>query len=214
MHAKTYLITAMLGAFALSGCATGDGSNSGAQTGAILGALGGAAIGSTSKSHNKWVTSAVGGAIGAGIGGALGSTLDAQAADLRRDVNNPNIGIVNTGNELVVTLPEAITFATDSATVSIQTQRDISAVANNLLQYPNSTIVVTGHTDSTGTAAHNQDLSQRRAQSVANVLTANGVPAYRISTVGRASTQPIASNVTVEGRAQNRRVEITIRPNG
>ena len=96
MHAKTYLISAMLGAFALSGCATGDGSNSGAQTGAILGALGGAAIGSTSKSHNKWVTSAVGGAIGAGIGGALGSTLDAQAADLRRDVNNPNIGIVNT----------------------------------------------------------------------------------------------------------------------
>lgn len=213
MITRTVLTAATLGAFALSGCTNGDGTNSGAQTGAIIGALGGAAIGATSKNKNAWITSAVGGAIGAGLGGAIGATLDAQASELRQDVGNPNIGIVNTGSELIVTLPEAITFATDSAVVSVQTQRDLAAVANNLLKYPDSTIVVTGHTDSTGSVEHNQGLSDRRAQAVANALTVNGVPAGRVSTVGRASSQPVASNATPEGRAQNRRVEITIRPN-
>ena len=101
---------------------------------------------------------------------------------------------------------------TDSAVVSVSAQRDIAALANNLLQYPASLVVVTGHTDSTGTVDHNNDLSNRRAQSVASVLTANGVPSTRVSTVGRGSSQPVATNATPEGRAANRRVEIVIRP--
>ena len=176
-----------------------------------MGALGGGLIAATAGKGGVMQT-AVGAAIGAGLGGAIGATLDAQAKDLRNDVSNPNVGIVNTGNELVVTLPEAITFATDSAVLSISAQRDLAALASNLLKYPNSNIVVTGHTDSTGTLAHNMDLSKRRAQSVAAVLTANGVPASRIVTTGVGPTQPVASNATEQGRAANRRVEVVIRP--
>ena len=90
--------------------------------------------------------------------------------------------------------------------------QDIRALANNLLNYPNSTIQVVGHTDNAGTAAYNQDLSQRRAFAVSQVLQGNGVPGGRISAFGRGEDQPIASNLTPDGRAQNRRVEITIRP--
>ena len=103
-------------------------------------------------------------------------------------------------------------LAPDSATLRADLTRDIKAVASSLLRYPNSTIEVIGHTDNSGSAAYNQDLSQRRAVSVANVLRESGVPNGRIAAYGRGEDQPIASNLTVEGRAQNRRVEIVIRP--
>ena len=115
-------------------------------------------------------------------------------------------------DSLQVILPEGILFATDSAAVSGPAQNDLYAVARNLNQYPNSRVEVVGHTDSTGAAAYNQDLSQRRAQSVAGILTAAGVNGNRIVATGRGASQPIASNDTVQGRAQNRRVEILIRP--
>jgi outer membrane protein OmpA-like peptidoglycan-associated protein len=86
-------------------------------------------------------------------------------------------------------------------------------VANSLQRYPNSTVFVVGHTDNTGSAAYNYDLSQRRAASVAAVLRNSGVAGNRLQTVGRGFDQPIASNATAQGRAQNRRVEIVIRPN-
>ena len=89
---------------------------------------------------------------------------------------------------------------------------DLRTVAASLLKYPNSRIEVIGHTDNTGTVAYNQDLSQRRAVSVAGVLRESGVPGGRLSAYGRGEDQPVASNLTPEGRAQNRRVEIIIRP--
>ena len=85
-------------------------------------------------------------------------------------------------------------------------------MAQNLLRYPNSQIQIIGHTDNTGSAAYNQDLSQRRAVSVASVLRESGVPSSRIAAFGRGEDQPIASNLTEQGKAQNRRVEIIIRP--
>ena len=85
-------------------------------------------------------------------------------------------------------------------------------IARNLQQYPDSTIQVIGHTDSTGSAAYNQDLSERRARSVAGILSAGGVSQNRLSTAGRGASQPVASNETVAGRAQNRRVQILITP--
>jgi len=105
-----------------------------------------------------------------------------------------------------------VLFATDSAALRPDLSRDVQAVAQSLLKYPNSTIQVIGHTDNTGTAAYNQDLSQRRAASVAGVLMGAGVPSSRIATIGRGEDQPIASNLTPQGQAQNRRVEIIIRP--
>lgn len=211
MHFKTTVIAAMAGAIALAGCTNPDGTTNSARTGATLGAIGGSIVGASSGKGG--LQTAVGAGIGAALGGAIGSSLDAQAADLRQNVSNPDVGIVNTGNELVVTLPEAITFATDSAVVSISAQRDLGALAQNLLKYPDSRIIITGHTDSTGSLAHNMDLSKRRAQSVALILSNNGVPAQRMTTVGAGPNQPAASNGTDQGRAANRRVEIVIRPN-
>ena len=128
-------------------------------------------------------------------------------------MTTPGVQVVNTGQTLNVTLPEGVLFATDSAAVSGPAQNDLYALARNLQQYPNSTVRVIGHTDSTGRAAYNMQLSQRRAQSVAGIVTAGGVAAGRIATVGMGQTQPVASNDTTAGRAQNRRVEIVIRPN-
>jgi outer membrane protein OmpA-like peptidoglycan-associated protein len=213
MTFKTPLILASVSAFALAGCMdpmTGD--NSRAQTGAITGALIGGAIGATSDGDNRLLKTAVGAGIGAAIGGSIGTMLDRQAADLRGDVGG-DVDVINTGNELIVRMPQDILFATDSAMLRPDLQRDLRAVARNLLNYPDSTIQVVGHTDSTGAAAYNQDLSQRRALAVAEELRFNGVPAGRIQAFGRGEDQPIASNLTPEGRAQNRRVDIIIRPN-
>jgi outer membrane protein OmpA-like peptidoglycan-associated protein len=109
-------------------------------------------------------------------------------------------------------MPQDLLFATDSASVRPDLTYDLKTVAASLLKYPNSRIEVIGHTDNTGSAAYNQDLSQRRAVSVANVLRESGVPNGRMAAFGRGEDEPIATNLTAEGRAQNRRVEIIIRP--
>lgn len=113
---------------------------------------------------------------------------------------------------MIVTLPEAITFETDSTFVRSTLQDDLAALARNLDEYPDSTVDVIGHTDSVGDAAYNQNLSARRAASVENILLNNGVSGSRIRAYGRGETEAIASNDTASGRAANRRVEIVIRP--
>lgn len=210
------LLLASAGAIALSGCvdpnAYPDNPNARQQQGAVIGGLVGAAAGASSGGDNRLAKAAVGGVIGALAGGAIGASLDQQAAELRAQMS-PGVGVTNHGDYLVVNMPQDLLFATDSATLSGSLTRDLNAVAQSLLKYPNSTIQVVGHTDSTGSAAYNMDLSQRRASAVASVLRSNGVPSGRISAVGRGEDQPVATNLTPEGRAQNRRVEIFIRPN-
>ena len=183
------------------------------QTGAVTGALIGGAIGASSNGSDKLAKTVVGAGLGALIGGAIGSQLDAQATELRNSIGNDRVSITNTGNELIVNLPQDILFATGSAALRGDLTQDLQAVARSLMNYPNTTVQVIGHTDNVGAAAMNQDLSQRRAISVASVLRANGVPAARIVAFGRGEDQPIASNQTEAGKAQNRRVEIIIRPN-
>lgn len=216
MSPKTSLILASIGALSLSACVsqTGPGGVAGTTrttTGAVTGALIGSAIGASQDGDSRLAQAAVGGIIGAALGGAIGSALDQQAAALEGSVSS-NTTVTNTGNSLVVTMPQDILFATNSATLRPDLQRDLNAVAANLLNYPNSRIEIVGHTDNTGSAALNQDLSQRRAGAVADVLRQNGVPGSRIVAVGRGEDVPVASNLTPEGRAQNRRVEIIIRP--
>ena len=101
-------------------------------------------------------------------------------------------------------------FATDSANVRSDLRADLGALANNLQSYPQSQVQVIGHTDNVGDAGYNQSLSERRAVAVGNVLISEGVPSGRIQTYGRGESQPLASNLTSEGRAQNRRVEIRL----
>ncbi len=205
---KKPLIVLTVSAFALTACTeTGPRQNNGAAIGAALGGL----FGATRPGGNVG-TAAVGAALGGMIGGAIGQELDRQAGDLRQSMGN-DVKVVNTGSELVVTMPNDILFATDSATVGSVLRQDLAALARNLLDYPNSTIQVVGHTDNVGNATYNLSLSRRRAAAVAAILTSNGVPSGRITTIGRGEDQPVASNLSAAERLQNRRVEIIIRPN-
>ncbi|MGB8812196.1 MAG: OmpA family protein [Paracoccaceae bacterium] len=214
---KTPFLLLSAGAIALAGCVQTTGetapngqtrTTNGALTGAVIGGL----LGATHESGTDRVRNTVIGAgLGALAGGVVGNVLDKQAADLRSQMSG-NTTVTNNGDYLTVTMPQDILFATDSANLRPDLSSDIRAVANNLMSYPNSTIEIIGHTDNVGEAAYNQDLSERRAMAVANVLRNSGVPGGRISAIGRGEDQPIASNGTANGRSQNRRVEIIIRP--
>jgi len=211
---KTPILLATFGAMTLAGCVgpTTE-NNTRTRTGMATGALIGGAIGATRPGGDKLLNAAVGAVLGGAIGGAIGSALDQQAAELRNSIGDNRISVTNTGSELIVNMPQDILFATDSATLRGDLTQELHAVAQNLLNYPGSTVEVIGHTDNVGDAGYNQDLSQRRANSVAAVLRANGVRAGRLVAYGRGEDQPVASNLSAAGRAQNRRVEIIIRPN-
>ena len=217
MTRRVSLIFALAGVTALGACADQYGQPvqmSRAQQGVLAGAAAGAIYGATrdDDSRGRAGDALKGAIVGGAAGGLVGSALDAQAQALQGSLTTPGVQVVNTGQTLNVTLPEGVLFAHDSATVSGPAQNDLYALARNLQQYPNSTVQVIGHTDSTGAAAYNLQLSQRRAQSVAGILIAGGVSSNRIATSGMGMTQPVASNDTTAGRAQNRRVEIVIRP--
>lgn len=190
---------------------TGDpNSNDRTRQGAIIGAIGGAVIGASRPGNDDLKQAAQGAVIG-GIGGAIvGSVLDAQERKLRQELP-PNVGVIRRGNELVVVMSQDLLFATDSATLNPSQRDELQIVARSLLDFPSTTVFVVGHTDNTASAAYNQDLSERRAAAVASELRYGGVPGGRISAFGRGETQPIATNQTTGGRAQNRRVEIIIR---
>ncbi|WP_170774748.1 OmpA family protein [Ruegeria lacuscaerulensis] len=187
--------------------------NQNAKQGAILGGLVGAGVGAIANDSDPLLGALAGGAIGAAGGGLIGNQLDQQAAELRQQLANDGIIIVNAGNRLIVTVPNDITFNTDSATVRPALRADLVKVGQNLNKYPNSNVEVIGHTDSDGEASYNQGLSERRARSVADILQANGVNGSRITTIGLGESRPIASNLTAAGKAQNRRVDIEITPN-
>ncbi len=215
MFANKALILSMVSLTALTACETStqriQDPNYRAQNGAVAGAVGGALLGAAFSDH-KGAGALRGALIGGAIGTAIGANLDAQAADLRSRLGNPNVTVTNMGDYLLVNLPDDVTFATGSANVTPGLTREIQSIAANLVSYPNSNIEVVGHTDNVGAAAMNQDLSERRAYSVSSILIGAGVPSARIVSYGKGLTQPVASNDTAAGRAQNRRVEILIRP--
>lgn len=186
--------------------------NQKAKQGALLGGVIGAGLGAL-VSDDKGKGAIIGGAVGAAGGAVYGSVLDKQEAELRQSLGNEDVTITNTGDRLIVTLPQDILFDVDSATVYPGLRSDLLKVANNLRSYPDSNVQIVGHTDNSGGAAYNQALSERRANAVADVLMDGGVAFGRIQTFGRGEDQPVASNLTDEGKAQNRRVEIVILPN-
>ncbi|MBK5934711.1 outer membrane protein OmpA-like peptidoglycan-associated protein [Rhodovulum imhoffii] len=219
IRARTFLLLSA-GLLALTACTATDvptddpnqRTKEGAVVGGVLGAITGVVAGDDSDERLRGAV--IGGALGAAAGGVIGNQLDKQAAELRRNFGDDGIRVVNTGNELVVTMPQDILFATDSAAVRYDQRRDLLVLADSLRDYPNTTVDIIGHTDNTGSSAYNQDLSVRRASSVAGVLREAGVSGNRIRAYGRGEDQPVASNLTPQGRAQNRRVEIVITPTG
>lgn len=180
--------------------------NQGALAGGILGAGLGAILGDGAKG------AAIGAVAGTIAGAAIGEHLDQQAAELRAQMTSDGITVTNTGTTLVVSLPDGITFDTDSFTVRASLRPDMARLARHLLKYPDSTVQVIGHTDSDGDAAYNIGLSERRAIAVAEVLAADGVARGRMVTIGRGEDAPVATNLTEEGKARNRRVEVVIVP--
>lgn len=217
---RFFVATAVVSTLVLGACTdpatlggqAGD-PNQKTRQGAIIGAASGALLGALVEDDGDRADGAlVGAVLGGAIGAGIGYSLDKQEAELRQQLGG-EIGIVNTGDRLIVSLPNNLLFATDSTAVSPTLQGDLRALAQNVQIYANSTLQVVGHTDSDGDAAYNQTLSEGRARSVANVLINNGVPAGRIQTFGRGESQPVASNLTPEGKALNRRVEIVILPN-
>ena len=216
---KTSIAVALTSVLALAACEPGpiggnpNDPNANTRNGALIGAGTGAVIGALSKGDGNRAQGALAGAVAGGaLGAGYGYSLDKQEADLRRQLDSDVI-ITNTGDRLIVTLPQDILFATDSTNVSPALRDDLAALAQNVNVYQNSTLQVVGHTDSDGEAAYNQHLSERRAQAVGNILLSNGVPQQRLQTFGRGESQPVASNLSAAGKAQNRRVEIVILPN-
>ncbi len=212
-HTKPLVILSTIAVLTTTACTTTT-QNMGPRTknGAVVGAVAGGLIGAISGDDNKLGSAALGAVIGGALGGAIGSQLDKQARELEQSIGNDQVRIVNTGEALVVTMPQDILFATGSSAVNPGLRGDLGALSRNLLNYPNSAVEVIGHTDNVGGADYNLSLSRDRANSVAQVLFANGVPSSRVVTIGRGEDNPVASNLNATGRQQNRRVEIIIRP--
>lgn len=187
---------------------TAKGAGIGAASGAALGAIGGAIAG------KPGMGAAIGAGVGTVVGTGIGAYMDRQEAKIRQQLAGTGVRVVREGNDLRLIMPGNITFATDSADISPQFYSTLNAVATVLKEFPETLIQVTGHTDSTGSAEYNLQLSQKRAQSVAQYLVAQGVAPNRVVARGMGESMPIASNDTPEGRAQNRRVEIRIHPTG
>lgn len=156
--------------------------------------------------------------VGAGIGGVagavVGAQMDKQIKELKEVTAGTGVDVteVDNGQAILVNLPDGVTFDFNSTAINPQFRSTLDQIAQSLQQYPNSLVDVYGHTDSTGSDAYNQTLSENRARSVGNYLSMRGVSAARLRTMGFGETQPVATNDTEEGRARNRRVEIKIIP--
>jgi len=194
-----------------AGCATNpDGTTEYKRT--AIGALGGAAVGAGAGALIAGRKGAViGGVAGAAVGGAVGNYMDRQAAEMKRKL--PDAAVERQGDKLYVAMPSGILFDVDKADVRLPGKESIGKAAEVLVKYPDTYVTVEGHTDSTGSADHNQKLSERRASSVRDLLVRDGVPASRVAAKGYGASEPVADNGTPEGRQSNRRVQLEIRPN-
>lgn len=176
------------------------------------GALGGYLLGDLLGGRNDRTAKILGAGIGGLAGAAAGYYMDEQEKKLRKQTAGTGVTVTRDGNNLVLDMPSDVTFAVDSATVDAKFRTTLNKVAATLTQYEKTYVDVMGHTDSTGSDSYNQALSERRADSVAAILTANGVQTARIATKGYGESQPKATNTTPAGRSANRRVEIRLVP--
>ncbi|HEY6642081.1 OmpA family protein [Povalibacter sp.] len=200
----------------VSGCTTvnpytREDQTSKAAKGAGIGAAAGAVVGLLTKG-DKLQNALIGAGVGAIAGGGVGYYMDVQEAKLRQKLEGTGVSVTRIGDNITLNLPSNITFATNSADLNAQFYNALDGVSMVLKEYEKTVIEVAGHTDSTGTEQYNQALSLRRAQSVATYLSSHGVVSTRLLTVGAGEAHPVASNDTEQGRAANRRVELTIVP--
>lgn len=200
------LVTAVMLLVASGACASMNKKETGAAIGAGAGAAAGAVIsGGTAKG------TIIGAVVGGAAGAVIGHQMDQQAKEIKNQV--PGAVVERVGEGLQVTFESGLLFDTESDVLSASARQNLSSLADNLGKYPDTDLLVVGHTDSKGTDAYNMSLSERRAAAVVNYLVSQGVSRSRLRPVGRGETEPVASNETEDGRAKNRRVEVAIYAN-
>ncbi len=190
---------------------TGEQKTSNTAKGAGIGAVAGAVVGAaTSSSKDRGKGAAIGAVAGAAIGGGIGNYQDRQEAELRQQLEGTGVRVQRNGDNVKLIMPGNITFAVNSEQIQSSFTEVLNSVAVVIRKYDKTLIDIRGFTDSTGSFEHNQELSERRAQSVAGFLIGKQVAASRVRTAGYGPRYPIAPNTNESGRAQNRRVEIEL----
>lgn len=218
MYSK--ILLAGLAALSLSACTsinpyTGDSQISNTAGGALVGAGGGAVVGAIlggATGNDPRVGALIGAGIGSLTGAGIGNYMDQQEAELRAQLQNTGVSVTRQGNQIILNMPSNITFATDSSRVQPQFNETLISVGLVLKKFDKTLIDVYGFTDSSGSDEYNLKLSNDRAVSVATVLANQGVNQQRFYITGKGEEDPIASNSSEAGRAQNRRVEIMLSP--
>jgi len=193
---------------------TGESKTTSATYGALIGAGTGAAIGMISghDAKQRKQRALIGAGVGALGGGAVGAYMDKQEEELRREMHASGVSVTRKGEDIVLNMPGNVTFRTASADLNSQFFKVLDGVARVAKKYDKTIIEVAGHTDNVGDANYNRQLSQRRASAVAQYLVSRGDAEPRIMTAAGGEEHPIASNSTEQGRAANRRVEVTLAP--
>lgn len=211
-HLSLFVAIVLSGALILTSCGASNtvkGGGVGAGAGAGVGAGVGAVIGGGKGA--AW-GAGIGAVLGGTAGAIIGNKMDKQKAELEA-IEGAQVESVNEGEAIKVTFESGILFATNSSTLSSASRSSLDKFSTSLQENPDTDVKIYGHTDSTGSDAINNPLSQRRAESVYNYLISKGVNGSRLESQGFGSSQPVADNATVEGRSQNRRVEVFIFPN-
>ncbi len=214
-RSKNGLFAALLAlALAITGCTTnpytGEEEASNKAKGAGIGAAAGALIGALAGGSRRSVL--IGAGVGALTGLGVGAYMDKQEDKLRAQLQGTGVSVTRSGNNIILNMPGNITFAFGSSNINADFYQILNSVALVVNEFEKTYIDITGHTDSVGAAAFNQQLSEKRASSVARYLESQQVLPQRIITSGMGLEAPVASNDTPEGRAQNRRVELMLTP--
>ncbi len=206
---KLLTVTIALMGIIASGCKTMNRT----QKGAVIGAAGGGAIGAVigKAAGNTAMGAIIGAAVGGAAGAVIGHKMDMQAEEMKKVLGDAEVRRVGEG--IVIDFKEKVLFGFDRSDLGTNAATNLDKLINVLNKYPDTDIEIIGHTDNKGTDDYNQGLSQRRANSVSAYLKNHGITSSRVSTKGMGESDPIASNETEEGRAQNRRVEFVITAN-
>ena len=216
---KKLLSVVICAALMLSGCGTMNNTTKGGLIGGGSGAAAGAGVGALIGKDGKGaaIGAAIGTAVGAGVGVLIGNRMDKKAAELAEQLENANVEVVTDANDLKavkVTFESGILFKTSSFALSDASKAQLEKFAKDIADMPDTDLTILGHTDNTGTPEYNEKLSVDRAESVATYLNKNcGIDKNRMTIEGRSFREPVADNSTVEGRLQNRRVEIYLTAN-
>lgn len=199
----------LIACMTLSACASMSKEEKGAAAGIGAGAVLGGIIGNQTGSTARGAI--IGAAVGGVAGAIIGRQMDKQAAELKQDI--PGATVTRVGEGIVVTFASGLLYDFDSDRIRAASANNLKNLASSLGKYPNTDLLIVGHTDATGTDSYNQGLSERRAAAAASYLKSQGVGSSRLRTSGRGETEPIGSNETEAGQQANRRVEVAIYAN-